>query len=511
MGAFSYLCWKVIYCRSNTYILFLKLTKSISSPAIILVLAVLIGVGLRIIVLSQNRSFWWDESVYFSDSQLPLSELIRGNYSFFQTHPPLYLILLKILSTINVHETWLRSVSYFPSILTIFLLFMFTKRLTSNTLTASLASFLFATSTYHIYYSSFVKAIEAAIFLNLLTLYFFTSYIKLKRTSHLILYSLSLFLSFITSYYWVWLAALLGFMAVILFFFRKLQKKHLLLLFLGSFTALIGYSPWLIKLVSNVNQTLVLQLSSGILTLTEIVTLYAKFMTFREYHPLFIIFFLILLAFMLGKSKLISLPWKLSLLFWMLFPPIFILLIIYLMHFIGHGYKFNFSSWYVSFSSIALYIILATVLTNKNRLLVVCIMGIYLFSNINNFSKFLKTPTENWRDATYFLLNEQKLDTGDIVFTEDETHLRYYFDYRYRQKFNSNIVTLSYTELLKSGNQGVFANLRVALNQHQKSCVVTIFIKINDLPEDLRRHLVPPIFNENPYVFCFQRDLYLDG
>ena len=98
---------------------------------------------------SLNQSFWLDEAAQATISQLPLKQI---NFSVdFQ--PPFYYLFTHFWQQIGVQsENFLRFPSVFFGVLTIFFFYRFAKRILNHN-AALVASFLLATSSYHIYFS----------------------------------------------------------------------------------------------------------------------------------------------------------------------------------------------------------------------------------------------------------------------------------------------------------------------------------------------------------------------
>lgn len=474
-------------------------------PQIILIISIVLGIVLRIIVALQNRSFWWDESVNFLVSQLPITDLIQGNYGNFYTHPPLYFLILKLLSVISIHETWLRSISIIPSIFLIILLYFFTKRLTSNSLIAILASFFFATSTFHIYYSSFVKVVEITLLFNLFTLYFYIGYVKTKQTVQVVLYSIFLWVSLITGYYSIWLIFILFFSTSVGYLVKKVDIKQLKNMCIGSLTVILLYLPWLLKLVLGLNNTGEMQQSNRLTKLNDLWSIYSNFGAFIDTQPLIVAIFVLIMVYGLTKTSSLSRHSKFMLLLWLFFPPIFIYVAILVVYIINHSYIFNYSPWYVSFSSLPFYIILAVLSAKKNRLLPF-ILTSYLLINFFSYKQFLQTPKENWRGASNYLFYELGLNNSDILFTDDPTHFTYYKEYLWRLPQTHELKSVSAFEIEREGLIGIFSQIEISLELYHKSCLATIFIKRGDLPPKLSAYLIQPTFTENPYVFCFRKN-----
>ncbi len=107
----------------------------------------LVALILRLPLL--NGSFWLDEAAQALESTRPLSQQLDIVPDF---QPPLFHLIVHALSYVRIDEWWLRLASLIPGILTVGFIYDIGRKL-HNKKTASIASLLLATSSFHIFYS----------------------------------------------------------------------------------------------------------------------------------------------------------------------------------------------------------------------------------------------------------------------------------------------------------------------------------------------------------------------
>jgi uncharacterized membrane protein len=117
---------------------------------LILIGIFLLGLILRLINL--NQSFWLDEATQGQLSILPVSQIWSERSGDF--HPPLYYLLIHYWATVSHSEIWLRLPSVLAGVLTIWVVYKFSKQLFPKYVKAHyLSAFLLAIAPFHIYYS----------------------------------------------------------------------------------------------------------------------------------------------------------------------------------------------------------------------------------------------------------------------------------------------------------------------------------------------------------------------
>src|SRR3989344_7456352 len=119
----------------------------------ILFLLIIVAAILRIVGSLTAKSLYYDEVVVWEVSNLSWFEILNGSYYPFRFHPPLFYLLIKFWGLVSQDEIWLRLPSVGASILTTYFLFRVVKKILNHN-TAYFSAFLFATSTFHIFWSN---------------------------------------------------------------------------------------------------------------------------------------------------------------------------------------------------------------------------------------------------------------------------------------------------------------------------------------------------------------------
>ena len=117
-----------------------------------------------------SYDLWFDEVLcVFQKSDL--NNILNGR--ILDSNPPLYFLILHFFTPSKTSEFILRIPSAIFGILTVFVLYKFSKKFFSENV-ALISSFLLAISPFHIYYSQEVKMYSLFILFSLLSLYFLT-------------------------------------------------------------------------------------------------------------------------------------------------------------------------------------------------------------------------------------------------------------------------------------------------------------------------------------------------
>src|SRR3990167_9512842 len=119
---------------------------------LILIGIILLGLFLRLFILSQRGSLWFDEAFSVHFAEMPLKQMLH--YLRFENNPPLYFVLLHFwMKLFGNTEVVVRLLSMLFGIAAIPLIYMIGRRLYSQT-AGIFAAFLLALSPFQVFYST---------------------------------------------------------------------------------------------------------------------------------------------------------------------------------------------------------------------------------------------------------------------------------------------------------------------------------------------------------------------
>lgn len=458
---------------------------------ILILLIVAIGAFIRITLLLQNRSLWWDETAYFQISQYSFKDIITGNYYAFNTQPWLIFMILKIITSFSYSEVYLRLPSVMAGTILIYVLFLIVKVLTGKIKIALLASFLISISAYHIFQSIHAKGNEITLLFQSVSILYFFYFIKYKKLKFIIIHYIFLFLSLIVSYYTIWYLCLLFFTFLYYIKTKCFSIKEIKLFLIGYLVVFLVFSPWLFLLLSRINESIKAINWVPIptfSTLIEFLNLYFGFKPIFIYGFMIIILFLFLFTF----SKRISNFLKYLFMIWFLFPIIsaYILSNIFKPIFIDH---------YILFSTIAIYIIMAIV--SLKYKLSFLLIGIFVFINLFNNSRELKNPTgEDWRGAVREIFLNQIITDKDFVITDDFPAFNYYINFQLKPSIKPNMIYLQWSDQFNKDR--IINDIYSLLDTKRRVCIAVTYLNTNDLKLLLVHS--NKITNNYPQVICLK-------
>ncbi|MBI3379844.1 glycosyltransferase family 39 protein [Candidatus Gottesmanbacteria bacterium] len=195
---------------------------------------VILAFFLRIVHLDQ--SFWLDEAAQVIESSRALNQQFNLAADF---HPPLYHLLLHFWLQPATSEVWVRMLSVFLGIGSIFFIYLL-GRLIIKEKQALSAAFFLAISPYHIWYSQEARPYIAFAFFSLASTYFL---IKKKW----VLCTVFLVLSLYTHYFTLFLLIGDG------FYIFLFEKKYLKTGLASIISALVLFSFWLPEFVKQLS------------------------------------------------------------------------------------------------------------------------------------------------------------------------------------------------------------------------------------------------------------------
>lgn len=437
---------------------------------VILTIIILLGTFIRIILLLQNRSFWWDETANFEVSQYSVSAILSGDYYLFPNHPWFYYLILKAVSLISLKEIYLRLPSVISGIMLIYIIFLLTKAIIGNTKIALLAGFLYSISAYQVFHSIHAKENEIIVLFNLISLLYYFYFVKHNGKIFLFIHLFFLYLSLVTSYFTFWYLFILLF--INLYYFReKIFREKIKRLMSGYFIVCLFFFPWLYLLLQKYGSAVSLLLFLQKPHFSELINSLNMYFGYKPlvYYNIPLIFIAILAFILLKKYPQFV---KNLLLFWLFYPLIaaYIISLVYRPMFIDH---------HMILSSIALYIILATVIHKYKRWGIIIIF-FFLFSNIKNNRQELISPTvEDWRSVTKEIFLHQNINSRDYIIVDDRQAFNYYVNFHLKPEIKPDIFYLTWEDEAK---KDTIINLtKKYVEEGRKVCLAATFISFNDI------------------------------
>lgn len=152
----------------------------------------MVVLGLLVRLPGINDSFWLDEAAQALQSARPLEQQLQIREDF---QPPLFHLLTHLLHLVSSGEWWLRLTSFGAALASIVLLFLIGKRI-GKTRVGFIASYLFALSPLHVFYSQELRPYALVTFWILLSWYLLLTTARFR----FVLYSLVTLLGIFTMY-----------------------------------------------------------------------------------------------------------------------------------------------------------------------------------------------------------------------------------------------------------------------------------------------------------------------
>ncbi len=131
-----------------------------------MILIILASFIIRMVRIDQ--SLWLDEAAQAIESARPLSQQLDISGDFW---PPLYHILLHFWISFGRSEEWLRLLSVIFGVVTVYVTYLFAKKITSHK-TALFAVILLGSSPFHVWYSQEIRPYALSALLGLFATYF---------------------------------------------------------------------------------------------------------------------------------------------------------------------------------------------------------------------------------------------------------------------------------------------------------------------------------------------------
>lgn len=366
-----------------------------SKTRLILLLIICFSLFTKIISLLVNKSLLLDEAIVWKVSNLSAKNILLGKFYEYRFHGPLFYLIIHFWAKINQHELWLRIPSALFGILTVFILYLLVKKI-FNAKTGLLASFFFATSSYHSYWSTQLRLYEGLIFISIL--YILLS-LNIKRGSigHVIVLSVLAIIgiSFDLSFIWIFLVINLN---MILWLCKKrINYQKWFLSILVAIPLFLYYLIHLVTLFRLGSSALRFTFTANIFNFFKLLTYYISihYLVFNpknEYLQFYVylvcsLTILIIIFIQLFKRNLID--DNNFLIFTLIFFPLIL--------------SFSFSQFYPIFIHYNLIIVsigIILLLSTLKKRLLTCLAILWLVSNIGSYSYFLYSPSlEDWKNV----------------------------------------------------------------------------------------------------------------
>jgi len=233
-----------------------KLIDWIKQPSNLAILGILILafiVRLYYFIITKNQALWWDGACYGALAKNLITHywdnavIILGET---EIRPPLMPFLWSLLLRLELQELTIKFLfEFLPSLATVLLFYLVAEKMFNKRI-AIFSSLILAVSWIHVFYSMRLLTHIPALFLSVLSIYFFLKAVETEKI-HLVFFALSIFSAFL-SILMRWSFGLIG-IAYILFlvFTRKLsflkQKSFWIGGLLGTIPIIIFFLINLIK------------------------------------------------------------------------------------------------------------------------------------------------------------------------------------------------------------------------------------------------------------------------
>ena len=163
----------------------------------IIVVPTIIGFLLRLYNLGM-KSFWLDEAVIYWISQGPIDKIISQNASI-NSAPPLFVLIINLISLIGHSENVLRSFSMMAGVLTIPAIYYLSKLILPKW-AASISALIMAIAPLQVHYSQELREYSLSVLLAILMTLFFIKYVQEYRNKWLVYFTLTSLIGILTQY-----------------------------------------------------------------------------------------------------------------------------------------------------------------------------------------------------------------------------------------------------------------------------------------------------------------------
>lgn len=422
----------------------------------LLVLILALGAGLRIFHLG-HESLWLDEAITISEARTNLANIFHSFWIHY--NPPLFWLILHYwMQIFGTSEFATRLLSVIFGLGDLLMVYKVGKLIFDRKI-GLLATLLMTLSVLHLTYSQEARMYSLLMFLSLVSMYYFCKFFNQKRGKYLYYYFI---FSLLTLY-----CHTLGFLIIIvqnIYYFSLYQKlkKTLKLKYWILIQALLVVLilPWFIILYRELwRENDAWKVPFNLINLAYVVKDFAG-------SRLLLIIFTLLIIFAVFKSfqRLLTIEKNIYLLLLWLVVGIITPFIL----------SYFFVTMYVSakFSIVALpafYLLVAKGLSNikSKYFLSLILAAIIIFSSINIYSYFTKTQKDQWREAVAYI--ESKAETEDLLVFVYDYHQIPYDYYSKRHDLEKKSLIESNYRVLKLED---FNHLNSEIKDQQKIWII---------------------------------------
>ncbi|MBI1969280.1 glycosyltransferase family 39 protein [Candidatus Woesearchaeota archaeon] len=218
-----------------------KILRSVKRGKYVLAL-MLLGLVLRLITIN-SRSIWFDEAASLFIAKLPFFQIFPGLASM-DFLPPLYYLLLHVWMLVSDSQIFLELFSVLFSLLSIIAIYKLGSLL-YNRRVGHIAAFLMAVACLQIRYSQEIRMYTLAVFLTILSSYYFMKTIKEEQKSILsidwVLYVLTSAAALYTHYYAIFVLFAQAIFFIFCYKHWSLTKKWML----SQAVIATAFLPWI--------------------------------------------------------------------------------------------------------------------------------------------------------------------------------------------------------------------------------------------------------------------------
>ncbi|MFP4403836.1 MAG: glycosyltransferase family 39 protein [Candidatus Woesearchaeota archaeon] len=388
---------------------------------LILFFLLIIGFFLRLFKINEI-SYWVDEAISINQVMQPFLTNIFLVAS--DVHPPLYNILLWFWTRLfGFNEISTKFMSLIFSVLSILLIYLIAKKLFSKNV-AIFSATLLTFSKINIYYAQETRMYSLLLFLSLLSMYY---YISLFLTDNKRKQDKKFFVGF--SFKYIISSVLLIYTHIFSLFILFIQglfivlyhKKKLFCFFKNNFIIFLLYLPWIPVII---NQFLKVT-DSYWLSKPNFLSLYETIVDFSGSIFLFYLFTFIISMFFFYSLIKKYFNYKILFVFCWFILPILILFLISVL------FKPFFLTRYILYCSLPYFILIAYSINKLVKFKIIkclIIIIIIFFSILSIFEYYNNNSKEDWNEVVFFIKNNYNHEKIIIHPHYEIFPFLYYFD-----------------------------------------------------------------------------------
>jgi len=202
--------------------------------AFLLPLVLIVAFLLRLVLI--NDSFWMDEAAQALESMRPLKEQLQISYDF---QPPIFHLLVHVVSRFGSEEWWLRLASVIPGVITVWMTYLISNELMKKKKWSAFAALLLATSSFHIYFSQELRQYALAAMFASVSWFVILRMRKNPQLQQFVAFFVISLLGLYTMYVYGFL-----FLGQLFYLWFVYKEKRRLIVF-GVFGMFLVYLPWI--------------------------------------------------------------------------------------------------------------------------------------------------------------------------------------------------------------------------------------------------------------------------